>query len=201
MTRLTIADEPVSMKNPTSEVRLRDFRPSADRERQRGTEALWYLVKTLFLLSSIPWPIWLKVTLLRSFGARIGRGVVIAPRVNIHMPWKLTIGDDAWIGEEVFILNLEPISIGANSCVSQRTFLCTGNHDYRSSTFDYIGRPIVIGDGAWIGAQSFVGPGVSIGVDTVVTAGSVVLSNLPDKQICSGNPCEPSKSRVIRPER
>ncbi len=123
---------------------------------------------------------------------------MIAPRVNIHMPWKLTIGDHSWIGEEVFILSLEQVTIGSNVCISQRAFLCAGNHDYSSPTFDYMGAPITIGDGAWIGAQSFVGPGVTVGVDTVVTAGSVVVKSLPDGQVCSGNPCVPVRERRFR---
>ncbi len=138
-------------------------------------EVLWYLVKVVFFLTAIPWPSSLKVALLRKFGAEVGKGVVVAPRVNVHMPWKLTVGDHSWIGEEVFLLSLEPITIGSNVCISQRSFLCAGNHDYRSPTFDYMGAPITIEDGAWIGAQSFVGPGVTVGVDTVVTAGSVVV--------------------------
>jgi putative colanic acid biosynthesis acetyltransferase WcaF len=183
-----------------SRVRLDAFRPSANRGASRTTEVLWYLVKVAFFLTAIPWPSSLKSALLRGFGARIGQGVVTAPRVNIHMPWKLTVGDHSWIGEEVFLLSLEPITIGSNVCLSQRSFLCAGNHDYTSPTFDYMGAPITIKDGAWIGAQSFVGPGVTVGVDTVVTAGSVVVGSLPDRQVCSGNPCVPVRVREIRSE-
>lgn len=186
------------MKNRASRVRLGGFKPSADRGATRAMEAAWYLTKALVFLTAIRWPSSMKVALLRRFGADIGSGVVIAPRVNIHMPWKLAIGDHVWIGEEVFVLNLEHVEIGSNVCISQRAFVCAGNHDYKSDTFDYIGAPVTIGDGAWIGAQSFVGPGVSIGVDTVVTAGSVVLSDLPNRQVCSGNPCVPIRDRVFR---
>ena len=155
-------------------------------------------MKMLVFLPAIPWPSSFKAAVLRWFGASVGSGVVIAPRVNIHMPWKLTIGDHSWIGEEVSLLSLEPIVIGSNVCISQRAFLCTGNHDYSSPTFDYMGAPITISDGAWIGAQSFVGPGVTVGVDAVVTAGSVVVSSLPDGMVCSGNPCEPVRERRFR---
>jgi hypothetical protein len=116
----------------SSRVRLDAFRPSANRGASRTTEGLWYLVKVVFFLTAIPWPSSLKTTLLRKFGARVGQGVVIAPRVNVHMPWKVTIGDHSWIGEEVFLLSLEPITIGSNVCISQRSFLCAGNHDYTS---------------------------------------------------------------------
>ena len=167
------------------------FDPSQglDRGRSKMIEAAWYLVKCLFFLSPFPWPIRWRVILLRAFGATVGVGVYVKPRVNIHFPWKLRMGDHAWIGEEAFILNFEPVAIGAHACISQRAFLCTGNHDFRDPAMSYRNQPIVISDGVWIGAQCFVGPGVTIETDAVVTAGSVVLSNLPAGMICSGNPC------------
>lgn len=179
-------------------IRLGDFQPTADRGASKPTEAMWYLVKMLFFLTSVPWPSPIKAWLLRAFGADVGSGVVIAPRVDIHMPWKLQIGDYSWIGAEVMLLNLEPIRIGSNTCVSQRAFLCTGGHDYTSPTFDYRGGDIVVGNGVWIGGQAFIGPGVAVGTDTVIAAGSVVLSSLPDGQICRGNPCVPIKPRTVR---
>jgi putative colanic acid biosynthesis acetyltransferase WcaF len=160
-----------------------------DRGRSSIVEAVWYLVKWVFFLSAFPWPSPLRCRLLRVFGATVGAGVYIKPRVNVHFPWKLTIGDHAWIGEEAFFLNFEPVAIGPHACISQRTFLCTGNHDYRDPTMPYRNRPIEIGAGAWIGAQCFVGPGVHVGVDAVATAGSVVVKNLPAGMVCSGNPC------------
>ena len=128
-------------------IRLGDFQPTADRGASRPIEAMWYLVKMMFFLTSFRWPSPAKSWLLRVFGAEVGSGVVIAPRVDIHMPWKLQIGDHSWIGTDVMLLNLEPITIGSNTCVSQRAFLCTGGHDYTSPTFDYRGGDIVVGDG------------------------------------------------------
>ena len=157
--------------------------------------AAWQLVKCIFFKPVFPWPSAVKVGLLRLFGAQVGQGVCIKPQVNIHLPWKLSIGDHAWIGEEAFLLNFEPLSIGSNSCISQRAFLCGGNHDYRDPAMKYRNGPITIGDGAWVGAQVFVGPGVAIGVDAVVTAGSIVTKGLPEGQVCSGNPCVPVKAR------
>ena len=157
--------------------------------------ALWQLVKWAFFKTVLPWPSGVKARLLRAFGARVGRGVCIKPQVNIHLPWKLEVGDYAWIGEEAFILNFEPIKIGAHACVSQRAFLCGGNHDYRDSAMSYRNRPITVGDGAWVGAQVFVAPGVTVGAEAVATAGSVVLNDLPAGMICSGNPCVPVKAR------
>ncbi|HEY1787130.1 MAG TPA: WcaF family extracellular polysaccharide biosynthesis acetyltransferase [Verrucomicrobiae bacterium] len=173
------------------------FDPShgLDRGRPVIVEALWYLTKCLLFLTPLPVPCRLKCQVLRWFGARVGRGVVIKPRVNVHFPWKLTIGDFAWIGEEVFILNFEPVNIGAHCCISQRAFLCTGNHDYRRPDMPYRNRPITVEDGAWVGAQSFVAPGVRIGTETVITAGSVVTKSQPPRMVCGGNPCAPLKAR------
>jgi len=150
--------------------------------------AVWYLLKCALLLSALPWPSGLKVVLLRAFGAKIGEGVAIKPRVNVHFPWKMEVGDHAWIGEEVFILNFEAVKIGAQACISQRGFLCTGNHDYRDPQFSYRNAPITIGNGAWIGASVFVGPGVEVGEEAVLAAGSVVTRNVPANAVVAGNP-------------
>ncbi|WP_421892764.1 WcaF family extracellular polysaccharide biosynthesis acetyltransferase [Marinoscillum sp.] len=180
-----------------NETRLASFDPEngLDRGRGRFTEMLWYLCKMFFFLSPFPWPNKMKRTLLVFFGAKVGTGLIIKPRVNIHFPWKLIIGDDVWIGEEVFILNFEPLSIGSNACISQRAFLCGGNHDYRDPAFKYRNEPIIIGSGVWIGAFTFTGPGVHIRENCVITAGSVVTSDLPEDMVCSGNPCRPIKGR------
>lgn len=183
--------------NTSSRVRLDKFDATDGlvRGRSKLYEAFWYLVKCAFFLSAIPWPMPWKRSLLRFFGARIGSGVVIKPRVNIHFPWKLEIGDHAWIGEESCLLNFEKLSIGTQACVSQRVFLCGGNHDFRDEKFRYRNGPITIGTGAWLGATVFVAPGVTVGEYAVATAGSVVQSDLPANQICAGNPCSAVKKR------
>jgi putative colanic acid biosynthesis acetyltransferase WcaF len=174
---------------------LFDARKGLDRGRPKWVEAIWYLLKCVIFLSPLPFPSSLKRRILRWFGARIGEGVVIKPRVNIHFPWKLTVGDHSWIGEEAFILNFEPVTIGAHCCISQRVFLCGGNHDYRLPDMPYRNRPITIEDGVWIGAQSFVGPDVTIGMEAVIIAGSVVTRNQPVQMVCTGNPCVAVKTR------
>jgi putative colanic acid biosynthesis acetyltransferase WcaF len=166
-----------------------------DRGRPKPVEAAWYLLKCSLFLTSLPFPSAIKRSVLRWFGARIGRGVVIKPRVNIHFPWKLSVGDHAWIGEEVFILNFEPVAIGAHCCISQRAFLCAGNHDYRQPNMPYRNQPVVVEDGAWVGAQTFVAPGVTIGCEAVIAAGSVVTRDQPARMVCAGNPSVPVKNR------
>ena len=166
-----------------------------DRGRPFIVEAIWYLLKCALFLNPLPISSALKCSVLRCFGARIGKGVVIKPRVNIHFPWKLAIGDHAWIGEEVFVLNFEPVIIGAHCCISQRAFLCTGNHDYREPAMPYRNLPITIEDGAWVGAQAFVSPGVTIGSEAVIAAGSIVTRSQPPGAVCSGNPCTVIRNR------
>lgn len=158
-------------------------------------EIIWYLVKVIFFMSAFPFPSKFKVNILRLFGAIIGRGVVIKPRVNIHFPWKLVIGNHVWIGEEAFLLNFELLSIGNNVCISQRAFLCGGNHDYKRASMPYRNGPITLADGSWVGANVFVGPNVTIGVDTVVSAGSVVTQSLAENGIYRGNPVQFIKNR------
>ncbi|HWC59667.1 MAG TPA: WcaF family extracellular polysaccharide biosynthesis acetyltransferase [Verrucomicrobiae bacterium] len=190
----------VSPKTDTKELlRVRNdlfsAREGLDRGRPFWFEAIWYVCKCLLFLTPLPVPSSIKRSALRFFGARIGKGVVIKPRVNIHFPWKLTIGDHTWVGEEVFLLNFEPITIGSQCCISQRAFLCTGNHDYRQPSMPYRNRPITVEDGAWVGAQTFVSPGVTIGSETVIAAGSVVTRSQPAGVVCSGNPCTVTRGR------
>jgi putative colanic acid biosynthesis acetyltransferase WcaF len=130
----------------------------------------------------------LKVAVLRSFGAKIGVRVVIRSRVNITFPWKLEIGDHVWIGDEVLILSLERVVIGSNVCISQRAFLCTGSHDFAKETFDLITRPLTIGDGCWIGAQAFVGPGVTMSPNSRCLAGAVVVKDVAAGTTVGGVP-------------
>jgi putative colanic acid biosynthesis acetyltransferase WcaF len=174
---------------------LFDATNGLDRGRPFAVEVIWYLVKCLLFLTALPVPSRFKCMVLRWFGARVGQGVVIKPRVNIHFPWKLDVGDFTWIGEEVFILNFEPITIGAHCCISQRVFLCTGNHDYRQPEMPYRNEPITLEDGAWVGAQVFLGPGVVIGTEAVITAGSVVTKSQRQRMVCGGNPCSSLKPR------
>lgn len=170
------------------------------REFDRGAsflkEALWLLTKYILFLPL--WPMFssFRVFALRLFGAKIGSGVVIRSRVNITFPWRLTIGNHVWLGEEVFLLNLAPVTIESNVCISQRAFLCTGSHDFRREDFALITKPIVIRDGAWVAAQAFVGPGVEIGKGAILSAGSVAMENIPGDCLAAGNPAKVVKENI-----
>jgi putative colanic acid biosynthesis acetyltransferase WcaF len=139
----------------------------------------------------------LRVFLLRLFGAKIGKGVVIKPGVNIKYPWHLSIGDYVWIGENAWIDNLTQISIGNHACLSQGAYLLTGNHDFKKNTFDLIVKPITIEAGVWIGAKAIVCPSVTCYSHAVLTAGAVATKDLQSYTIYSGNPAQPVKQREI----
>ena len=111
-----------------------------DRGRSRAHQIAWYAVQNLVFAK---WwlPARLRPRLLRAFGATVGTGVLIRNGVRVHWPWKLTIGDDSWIGEDAWILNLEPVAIGHDVCVSQEALLCTGSHDRDSPTFEFDNAP------------------------------------------------------------
>ena len=162
-------------------------------------EALWLLVRAVFFQTWVPWPSSLRVALLRAFGARVGRGVVVRANVNVSFPWRLSVGDHVWIGEDVGILSLAEVRIESNVCVSQRAYLCTGSHDYRREDFKLVTRPITVHAGSWIAAAAFVAPGVEIGTGAVVAAGSVVTRDVPPGTLVRGNPAVVVKD-LRRPE-
>ncbi|MFG2634768.1 putative colanic acid biosynthesis acetyltransferase [Streptomyces sp. NPDC048362] len=150
-----------------------------DKGRGRLVQALWFAVmNTVFMAWFTPARV--RVALLRAFGAEIGTGVLVRHRVRVLWPWKLTVGDHTWIGEGAWILNLEPVTLGAQVCVSQEALLCTGGHDHRAADFRYRNAPVTVDDGAWIAARATVLAGVKVGRCAVVGAGAVLHTDLPE---------------------
>lgn len=160
-------------------------------------QVLWYFANVLFFLNPLNPFSRLKVFLLRLYGAKIGKGVVVKPGVNIKFPWKLIIGDYVWIGEKVWIDNLDGIEIKSNACLSQGAFLLCGSHNYKKSSFDLIVGEIVIEEGVWIGANAIVTGGLTCASHSVLTANSVATSNLDACGIYQGNPAVKIRERVI----
>jgi putative colanic acid biosynthesis acetyltransferase WcaF len=159
-------------------------------------QGLWFCINIFFFKSSINTSSALKCGLLKLFGAKIGKKVVIKPSVNIKFPWKLAIGDFSWIGEEVWIDNLDQVNIGANVCISQGAMLLCGNHNYRKTSFDLFTGQINIDDGAWIGAKALVCPGVHCNSHSVLSAGSVATKDLEAYSVYQGNPAIKVKNRL-----
>lgn len=159
--------------------------------------AVWYVFNYLIINSYIPYPNYFKSFLLRLFGAKIGKGLILKMRVRIKNPWKLMIGDYCWIGEDVWIDNLENVIVGNNVCISQGAMLLTGNHDYTVSNFPYRLGKIIIEDGVWIGAKAVVCPGVRCKSHSVLTVNSVATKELDEFKIYIGNPAVFSRTRTI----
>ena len=151
---------------------------------------IWLSFQHLVFKSSY-FPSSLRPLSLKVFGASIGSRVFIRRGVKVHLPWNLEIGDDCWIGEEVWFINHEKIRIGSNVCISQRSIICSGGHDYRSATLEYSHKPIEIKDGAWICLDAKVLPGVTIGECSVVSAGEVVRKSIPDYSMLVGGEIRP----------
>lgn len=158
---------------------------------------IWLFINAIIFKTTLVPVSSVKAALLRAFGAKIGKGVEIKPCVNVKYPWHLTVGDYTWIGENVWIDNLSTTVIGANVCLSQGAMLLTGNHNYKIQTFDLIVKGIIIEDGAWIGAQSVVCPGVTVGSHAVLAVGSVANKNLLPYTIYQGNPAVKVREREI----
>lgn len=159
---------------------------------------LWYVANVIFLKGSWNVSSGLKVFWLRAFGARIGKGVNIKPGVNIKYPWKLSIGNYCWIGEGVWIDNLDQVTLEDNVCISQGALLLCGNHNYKKRTFDLIIAPIIIKEGSWIGARSCVAPGVTLGSHAVLSMNSTATKDLEPYKIYNGNPAVFVKKRVFK---
>jgi putative colanic acid biosynthesis acetyltransferase WcaF len=157
---------------------------------QKVRLGLWTLVQNLIF--KIPLlPSSLRPPLLRVFGASVGKRVFMRRGVRVHFPWNLEIGDNSWIGEEVWFINHEKITIGADVCISQRSIICSGGHKYRSVSLEYSHKPIEIKDGAWICLDAKVLPGVTIGECSVVSAGEIVHKSVPDYSMLVGGQLRP----------
>jgi putative colanic acid biosynthesis acetyltransferase WcaF len=161
-----------------------------DRGRPGWFILLWWLVQAVTFPITPHFASGVRSAILRRFGATIGEGVLIRPTARFTYPWKVTIGDYSWVGDDVVFYSLDRIAIGEHCVVSQKTYLCTGSHDMNDRSFGLITGPIVIGNGAWIAADCFVAPSVEIGANTVVGARSTVMASLPAGQVSWGSPCK-----------
>ncbi len=171
--------------------------PEGFRGRSAALVQIWWIVQdTLFRFSPQVFYGW-RNFLLRLFGAKIGKKVQIRPTARITYPWKLTVGDYVWIGDDSVFYNLGEIVLGSHVSISHKVYLCTGLHDYTRIDFPISQKPIQIEDEVWIANDVFVGPGVTIGKGSVVGARSTVLQDMPPGMICHGNPAGPVKARKV----
>ena len=169
--------------------------PAHFRGRSKVTVQLWWLVQaTLFGLSP-QFMFGFRRFLLRLFGAKIGKGVLVRPTARITYPWFLEIGDHSWVGDETVIYNLAKVRLGSHVALAHGVYLCTGLHDISKVTFDIDAKPIHIEDEAWLANDCFISPGVTIGRGAVIGARSTVLQDMPEGMVCVGYPCKPIRAR------
>lgn len=158
-------------------------------------QALWFCIGAPLLAARwLPGSFW-RVLLLRGFGARIGSGCRIKPGLRVKFPWRLHVGHACWLAEDAWIDNLAMVRLGDRVCLSQSSYLCTGNHDFRSPGFELRLGPIVIDSDAWIAARAVLSPGSHIGAGAVVGLGAVVSGAVPAGAIMRGNPAVAVGSR------
>jgi putative colanic acid biosynthesis acetyltransferase WcaF len=180
-------------------VNLSTFSPdNFDKGAGWSKQIIWYFVNALFVRASWNPFMGIKIALLKLFGAKIGKGFTIKNNITVKFPWKLTIGNHVWLGENCWIDNLDHVTIGNNVCVSQGALILTGNHDYTMSSMPYRNAPITLEDGVWIGAKSVVCPGVICYSHSILTAGSVATKNMEMFTVYQGNPAIAIRKRVIK---
>jgi putative colanic acid biosynthesis acetyltransferase WcaF len=171
--------------------------PSFDRGRSLIIEALWLSCSALMFSTWLPGSNWRR-GMLRLFGAKIGRGVLIKPFVKIKFPWRLRVDDFGGIGERVWIDNLAQVTIGANAWLSQDVYVCTGNHDWGRLDLPLLTREITLEEDVWVGARAVLGPGAKIGRGAVVTLGTIVLGEVPPWAIVGPGPMIRHGDRRLR---
>lgn len=157
---------------------------------------LWGVGIVFFRYSPRPLYGWRRFVL-RLFGADVGAHVRVHNTVTVYFPWHLSIGDWSSIGEEALIYNLGPITIGEKVTISQRAHLCAGTHDPSDPTMPLLKPPIEIGDQAWICADAFLGPNVTVGEGAVVGARAVAVHDVTAWTVVGGNPARPIKKRTL----
>jgi putative colanic acid biosynthesis acetyltransferase WcaF len=191
---------PVPDPLPRGQVRLRDYRnpPNLDKGAGFIVRAIWHIVNILVIQNQLIVSSKVKVAVLRLFGARIGARAIIKPAVNIKSPWFLKMGDDVWLGERCWIDSLALVEVGNNVCLSQDVYLCCGNHDWTSPTFDKSVRSIIIEDGCWIASRATVMGGVTLGTHSVVGAMCLIAKSTEPYGIYSGVPAQKVRMRNVR---
>ena len=172
--------------------------PKKFRGRNTFVVQLWWLIQSILFRTSPQFLYGWRIFLLRLFGAKIGKKVIIRPSVKITYPWKLTIGDYSWIGDDVNLYTLGEIDIGNNVVISQRSYLCTGSHDYLQTNFPIYQKPIKIHDQVWIATDVFIAPGVIIEEGSFIGAISSVFKNIPSNKICAGSPVKIIIERILQ---
>lgn len=139
-----------------------------------------------------------KRFLLRLFGAKIHPTAVVYSSAKVYYPANLVMEEYACLASGVDCYNVASIHIGAQSTISQGSYLCTASHDITDPKNRLITKPIVIEAQAWVAADAFVGMGVTIGEGAVVGARSAVFKDVEPWTVVGGNPAKFIKKRIIK---
>jgi putative colanic acid biosynthesis acetyltransferase WcaF len=170
--------------------------PKNFRGRNAFVVQLWWIVQGTFFRMSPQFLYGFRNFLLRLFGAKIGKKVIIRPTARITYPWKVSIGDYSWIGDDVVLYSLGEIEIGKNVVISQKSYICTASHDYLQSDFPIFAKKSTIEDECWLATDVFVSPGITIGEGSVIGSRSSVYKDIPSNKVCIGSPAKIIRERI-----
>lgn len=170
--------------------------PKNFRGRNAFVVQLWWIVQGTFFRMSPQFLYGFRNFLLRLFGAKIGEKVIIRPTARITYPWKVSIGDYSWIGDDVVLYSLGEIEIGKNVVISQKSYICTASHDYLQSDFPIFAKKSTIEDECWLATDVFVSPGITIGEGSVIGSRSSVYKDIPSNKVCIGSPAKIIRERI-----
>lgn len=171
----------------------RHISPFATRE--KVGRLLWAIVQaTLFRFS---FPTWYRyrIALLSLFGAKIHSTARIRRTAKFECPWNVTIGANTAIGDFAIVYALGPITIGRRVSVSQYSHLCAGTHDFGKADLPLIRPPVILEDDAWLGTDTFVGPGVTMKQGSLLGARASAFKDLDAWQVYGGNPAKRLRQR------
>lgn len=191
----------LNMKRAKSIIKLSNYnQDDYDRGKNGFFILLWWVVQgTIFRFSLHNAYNW-RAKILRVFGGTVGQDTKIRASSKFHYPWKVSIGDGSWIGDNVQLYSLDRIQIGANCVVSQESYLCTGSHNIKDPHFGLITKPIILKDGAWVASDVFVHPGVTVNEMAVIAARSTVTRDVPANEVHAGSPAKYIKKRFEEDE-
>jgi putative colanic acid biosynthesis acetyltransferase WcaF len=187
------------MNDPMADLPVDHARNQAARKYSREEQVrrvLWSGGRWLIRLSPRPCFGWRRFVL-RLFGARVGTHVNIYPSTHLYMPWNVEIGDWSALGEDVLVYSLGRVSIGKSATLSYRSHVCAGTHDLNDPELPLRKPPVTIEDGAWVGTEAFIGPGVTVGRAAVVGARAVVVKDVAALDVVAGNPARTVSRRRL----
>lgn len=163
--------------------------------REKIGRLLWAVVQgTVFRFS---FPTWYRyrVVLLRLFGAEVHMSAHIRRTAKFECPWNVKVGANTAIGDHAIVYALGPITIGRRVSVSQYAHLCAGTHDFTKADLPLVRPPVTLEDDAWLGTDTFVGPGVTMRQGSLLGARGSAFKDLEAWHVYGGNPAKMLRKR------